>query len=265
VSLVNTGVIFQVAVGRVVSRFTLAPYLYERMQKSTATTRVWRHVTLHGSSLGFKLSKTPSFHIVPEIIAPNSAWAVVNAIKIGKCIDELVQVAKTVTQRITFSAIMTFCDSQPSPFGQCLLMFHHCVASHACNVSIYFMFAHAVSRGGPLMHFHMMTFARQANRRRFIKECKSAAVSGDWPIDSLLFDELISQERVRFCARLIVAAGARGSNFNQQLYYYQMVASFRGLSRSGSSVLNVFGCGLAIRTFDRFRKAHQERVQIELG
>jgi hypothetical protein len=110
----------------------------------------------------------------------------------------------------------------------------------------------------------MLMFARNENRKRFVALCKSAQVTNSFPINSLEFDELVSEERIRFCTRLLVAGAARGSSCNQQLYFYQMVASFRGLSRTGSTVLQLFGCGLNIRTYDKFRKAHQRRITDEL-
>jgi hypothetical protein len=110
----------------------------------------------------------------------------------------------------------------------------------------------------------MLMFAGRNNRTRFKRMCRAAEAAQSFPLSTLEFDEVVHDERVRFCARLIVAAAGRGSGFNQQLYFYQMVASFRGLSRSGSSVLNIFGCGLTIRTYDKFRKAHQLRITTKL-
>jgi hypothetical protein len=227
---------------------------------------------IQGTVHGFTQSTNTTTHFPNTNTRINfcehTAWAVINTIALGQCIDQLVQSTRSTKERVTFSAIATFCDSQPSAFGQFPLLTIHINPRSPTMPSLFHIVSLSasctVSRLGPLFHFHMLMFAGRNNRERFKRMCRAAEAAHSFPLDTLEFDEVVIEETVRFCARLIVAAAGRGSGFNQQLYFYQMVASFRGLSRSGSSVLNIFGCGLTIRTYDKFRKEHQRRITAKL-
>lgn len=179
--------------------------------------------------------------------------------------DAFVKFCSGREDRVSFRDMAAFCTSQESGIGE---------VSHPCGSMNLLLSAHTsmnhsltqpVAIGGPLFHAFVVMFGAPASRRVLSLLCDEFRTNDTaFPVQSEGLTALFKKERVAFCSFLITTGSRRGIGMNQQLFYYQMVASFRGLSRSGSDVMKLFACGLSRRTFDAFRKSHVHRVNLRL-
>ena len=106
-----------------------------------------------------------------------------------------------------------------------------------------------------MFHHYIATFADKLDRRK-LKSLTKARKRVDQPIEYDDFEPLLLAYKNKFFMHLLQTLP--GNTSLKQRYYLSFLFEFKGVSRSGLDVMNAFGIGNALTTYDRYRRVDVE-------